>query len=451
MNVALRPCLAALAVVSLAIAMTLDWGFFTLPAFAAALAALALALLACTLPDWGWRISLVPERLPVGTWLIASLALALSAYGIPRAEVLSQEFRPEMVTPVVAVLPWAAFIGFLMTNSLVLLLFFPGKSWRYLFPVGVMALFLAGAILRGAAVVAVPDPVIDVFAALRGAPDHLLHGRNPYTSAYEHPYAKPPEEYDRYPFYPPLPILFGLPFHAVGLDVRFANVVCDLLAAWVLLEMGRGRGGALAGALAAAAYLNFPRAPFMMEQDWYEPMLAATLGSGLLLAERGRWLGYFLLGLGLTGKQYGVVLLFPLLRALWRRRLALALGIAGAACLVILPFLLWDPWAFIEVIFWVWRKRPPRDDGLTIWVGARVLFDWRPSGWVLRGIAALLIGWVAWRTPARGIAAAFWMGTALLVFCLFNSQAFFNYFYLCEYLFLVGILGMATDPERNQA
>ncbi len=51
----------------------------------------------------------------------------------------------------------------------------------------------------------------------------------------------------------------------------------------------------------------------------------------------------------------------------------------------------------------------------------------------------LLIGLIAWRTPTAAFAAAPWMAASLVVFCLFFSQAFLNYYYLCEYLLLLGL------------
>jgi hypothetical protein len=49
----------------------------------------------------------------------------------------------------------------------------------------------------------------------------------------------------------------------------------------------------------------------MLENAWYEPMLAALVGGGLLLAERRAWIGHLLIGLGVTGKQFGLPLVLP--------------------------------------------------------------------------------------------------------------------------------------------
>jgi hypothetical protein len=315
--------------------------------------------------------------------------------------------------------------------------------------------FLTGALLRVGAVLAAPDPVIDVYVWLRDAPGALLRGENPYTVEYFNVYQT--ERAQQYgmttygptrwvlPAYPPLPMLFALPFRAVGLDVRYANVLCDLVAAWVLYRAGSRAGKPAVGALAAAAYLHFPQAPFMIEQAWYEPMLAACLGGGLLLAARGRFAGHLLLGIGLTGKQYGVALVWPWLKALWPHRKAFLIGIAVATALILGPFFLWNPRAFLDVVFYLHIEHGVQEDGLTLHTLAADLWGVAVPSAALWAVAAVVIAWVTWQTPRGGVRSAFWTGTALLVFCLCHNQGYFNYFYLCCYLFLLGVVGMVTE------
>src|SRR5262249_26104700 len=103
--------------------------------------------------------------------------------------------------------------------------------------------FVAAGLLRLSAILASPDPILDVWVALRDAPWHLLKGHTPYPAPPPPPAgtARPrsfgvaaPPHTAAYPFYPPLPFLVALPFHAAGLDVRLANVAGDLLAGLVL-------------------------------------------------------------------------------------------------------------------------------------------------------------------------------------------------------------------------
>src|SRR5204863_4397563 len=115
-------------------------------------------------------------------------------------------------------------------------------------------------LLRAATVRASPEPVTDVYAWERDATGQLLAGHNPYAAAYEGWYTTEHARRfnlqlaanDPHPaVYPPLPLLLMLPFRALGVDVRWANVACDLAAALVLLAVAWGRAGPVAGALAA--------------------------------------------------------------------------------------------------------------------------------------------------------------------------------------------------------
>jgi hypothetical protein len=435
----LRCILAITGLVSLAfIPVVPNGGLAYSPlALACAVIGLVAALAAC-----GWPEETEGTRAVLPLGLLAAVAVILSGVGAVNAEL----FYPGGAAAK-RVMIAAAWTGFVATGSL--LLHFRPVRRACLFPTQMGVVFVAGALLRLSAVWAVPDPPIDVYVAFRDAPAHLLHGRNPYSASYESPYPYPPAAYDAYPFYPPLPIVLCTPFRAAGLDIRYANVVCDLLAAWILFLAGRCRGSPLVGALAAATYLNLPRVPLLIEQAWYEPMLAALLGGGLLLAERGRRLGWLLLGLGLTGKQYGLVMLPPIWKAQRGRRWSLLAGLVAAAAGLLLPFFLWDPRAFLDVVLLRHLERPVHPDSVTLRSGAYRMFDLLLPGPAMVGLMAVGIGWVVWRTPAKGTASALWAGTALLVFLLFHKQAFCNYFYLCDYLLLLGIAGLATSDSQQ--
>jgi hypothetical protein len=355
--------------------------------------------------------------------LVGALALVLTGEAIG-ATAVNPPYRAEAVV-------WirlAAAAGFALTTSLLLYQAVAGP--RRLFALQVLLLFAAGAVLRGAAVVAVPDPHIDVYKAQAQGAKHLLARENPYRAAYDDAGA---------PFYPPLPLLVGAAVRAVGLDVRFGNVVADLAAALALWAAAAARGDRLLGALLAAAYLHFPRVPLLTELAWYEPQLAALLGGGLFLVARGWRLGYLLLGLAVTGKQYGLVFLPPLWAAGRGRRVWLVLGTAAAAAVTVLPFLLWDPSAFLERVVWYHLHLPVRADGLTIQAAAWRLFGVLVPPWVLPALTVLAVGGLACRTPARAPGPAPWLAAALLVFCLCHTQAFINYYYLVQYLMLFGL------------
>jgi Glycosyltransferase family 87 len=367
--------------------------------------------------------------------VLAAAALLLSG----RAVAYTKDLLAEDQTIALFVIRAAAGAGFLLIAAQVGLDLGATGEQGPGFRLRLFLLFAAGAILRIAAVVAWPEPSIDVYTWLRDAPRALLAGRNPYTTEYI--------LNTEVAAYPPLPIVLTVPFSAVGLDVRYANVAGDLAAALVLYLFGRRQGRHLLGALAAGAYLNLPGVPFMLQNAWFEPMLAALLGSGLLLADRGWWGGNLLLGVGLTGKQFGLPMLVPVWRARRGRQGMLLLGIGLATALVILPFFLWSPAAFVHVVLTLHLAIWPDIQSLTVRSAAYHLFGLTVPGWLTAAVTLLLIGWVSWRIPNKESATGLWMGTVLLVFSLLYVKGYFNYFYLCNYLFLLGLAALKPEGE----
>jgi hypothetical protein len=503
LTVPLRPCLGALALLLLALAM--GWttrgfaGTYCPVTITAALAAGLLAVAACVLPPRDWTVPpalgrgllvaaclfvaaqagyrLLDRAEPTTSWekanptadwvkaavgltalaagagvalrrrapasfpaaVLAAVALVLGGSAVYCTSLRNEPFRP--VCLLLIALTTTA--GFALTASFLVHLGTPAVRWRRLLVAQVVLLFVAGAVLRFAAALVAPDPLIDVYDSQDQGAAYLLRGEDPYGGRYVSSYGW---EEEGAPFYPPLPILVSTPFKAAGLDVRLGNAACDILAALALLFSVRGN--LLLGSLLAAAWLNFPIAPFVVEVAWYEPMVAAALGLGVVLTLRGWRAGYFLLGVGMCGKQYGVVVLPALLKALAGRRLALLLGTAAAGALTVLPFFLWGPGPFLDSVIRYHMNLEMRGDALTVVAAAKNAFDVELPRWLLRAVAVALIGVIAWRTPSRGVTPAPWMAASLLVFCLFHNQAFPNYFYLCEYLMLLG-LGAWLTGERK--
>jgi hypothetical protein len=391
---------------------------------------------------WGWR-----QTGSGSEAVVAASALLLTTFGA----LLDKPVLYGEVAQAVGAIPCTSAAGFL---ALALLL--PDVSAhpqrRPGFWSRVALIFATGLLVRASAIWASPAPVIDVFAWLRDAPAHLLEGRNPYSATYESPYAT--DRARRYLLdtpaeaqpaaYPPLPILLTLPVAAVHCDVRYVNVVADGVAALALVLAG-GRRRPLLGALAAGLYLHLPRVPFLIEQGWYEPMLAAALGLGLVLIERGWRLGYVFVGLGLTGKQFGMVLLAPFAAARRGHGPTVWTGIGIASALTIMPFLLWSPHDFLDVVLFRHLDRPVSLTSITLTSAVHDLLGATLPRWLTWLAAALAVGGLTWRTPSAATAAGLWMGTALLVFCVLHTQGHFNYFYLCQYLWLLGIVGISAS------
>jgi hypothetical protein len=315
-------------------------------------------------------------------------------------------------------------------------------------------LVVAGTTIRALAIVGSPEPIIDVNSWLQNAPRFLLQGQNPYATDYPSPYGT--ERAARFhindapnprpPTYPPLTVLTGLPAILLGLDARWMNVLAEVAAAVLILLAGYRRGRADIGLLASALYLSLPKSAFMIEQAWFEPQLAALLGLVLLAAPKRPWLAGVALGGFFAGKQYAVALLPSLVMGLRKTPRILWIGLAMAALLIV-PFFAWSPQDFIQIVVTGHLHRPVVYHALTLAallknvVGLTV-----PSG-ALWGLAAVLLGLLAWKTPPhekRG--AGLWLAAALLVFCLCHTQGFPNYYYLALYLLLMGV---AQDGEET--
>jgi hypothetical protein len=445
-QVSLQFALVLIALVALNLAVLQKHGYYSRTAALEVVLALVAALAACR---YSTNVSFTPRLAPDTTGEESSERLRKLPLLLMGTAALFLSGKAFFVTRSMTDAPPAGLLTLTLaagTGWLLILLFatfdlFRPESVTRDFRVRLFLLFAAATVLRIATVVIWPEPPIDVFVWMREAPKVLLEGHNPYV----------PENMSQgaLAVYPPLPILMTVPFSAVGLDVRYANVVCDLLAAWLLYVMARRRGRPLLGALIAGTYLNLPAAPFMIKHAWYEPMLAALLAGGIALAERGNRLGNLLLGLGLTGKQFGPPMLLPLWRTFRDGRRPLLVGVGLAAGLLIVPFFLWSPADFLNATVYLHLAIPPDLDSLTLRSIAYHFLGVSLSGVVAGGLTLLLTCWVAWRTPVQREGTGLWMGTALLIFCLFYIKGYFNYFYLCSYLFLLGLTGLAPPGSAG--
>jgi len=146
-----------------------------------------------------------------------------------------------------------------------------------------------------------------------------------------------------------------------------------------------------------------------------------------------------------------VVLLPALVRSWWgQRRLW---GVAAAVAIVlVLPFFLWDPRAFWDIVAAKHFARPVIPHALTLLALAQqsLGLDLPPTtGWLF---ALVLIALVAWKTPQRaGAALGPYLAASLLAFILGHKQGYFNYYVLATYLLLWGLVAADDDTEDEEA
>jgi hypothetical protein len=452
-----RPALALLAVVVLSLGLLNDpLGFYTPVTFAAAIISLGISIAACVVRD---TVIIGSRGARIDGVVLSAMAAAILSFVSPFSMTL---LYGEDVTTRLAL--WlACWFGSIATGLLAAVIVGGRQSgrphgWRRALFIAVVVLtFLSGFATRALVIRASPGPVVDVFNLLRDGADHLIAGANPYTNDIVSPYGTPraekfgvAEPSDPRPAgYPPLPLILSVPPRLFGADVRWSNVVCDLIAAFAILWCGIRRGRSALGSLAAAIYLNLPRTTFIIEQSWYEPMIAALFGLGFVLAESSGFakrVGYIALGLGLTAKQFGLPLLFPLLAGHRRQWRLIALGLVVGS-LVILPWLTWSPRDFLDIVIWKHLGRPPQPRSITVASFLMNEFDVTPpriAGWLL---AAAAIAGISYATPRDSAATALGVGAALLAFCVFHTQGFPNYFYLVQYLWLLGFVGLLPRGE----
>lgn len=305
-------------------------------------------------------------------------------------------------------------------------------------------------------------PGIDVFNFQATASWALSHGLNPYTFRYPsiYPAGTPfygPGIADAHGMltvgfpYLPLSLLMVLPAQLIGGDVRYALVIAMGLSA---ILMSAARPGRI-GPLAAVVFLLTPRALYVLNLAWTEPLLVLTFSLTMFCACRWPKALPWCLGLYLSTKQYAVLAipLLPLLLEgsnLWKS-FRDALVKAGLVVAVInLPFFAWNPHAFFRSIVEFQFLQPFRIDALSYLVfvynhaGKLELPIWTSLPPLVIAIALGLRRAV--HSPAGFAAALTFM---YLAFFEFNKQAFCNYYYLVIATACWSIAAARTDGSTR--
>ena len=183
-----------------------------------------------------------------------------------------------------------------------------------------------------------------------------------------------------------------------------------------------------------------------MELAWYEPMLAAALGGAPGSSPAGRRVGYFVMGLGITGKQYAVVLL----PALWKGSRAPGRSAAGhrrgrrRRRAAVLPVAL-RPFAERVIDFHV--GHPIRDDGVTLQAAVLDRFGTELPRGPMLAAGLLLIGLVAWRAPSRASRRPSGWRRASSSFACSSRRRSSTISTCARYLMLLGMAGWFAHDE----
>jgi hypothetical protein len=278
-----------------------------------------------------------------------------------------------------------------------------------------------------------PQPCIDVWHYQQIASEALWRGHNPYSIGYPDicVHEKLPAG-QAAPFsYPPLTIYTGLPAWLVFGDVRYALLAATLAAAWAIRRLGH-----TAMAEDAALVLLFhPKAFFMLEQAWTEPLLLAfaALAAVAALEIRGRWswmASGAALGLAAASKQFSLLVLPPFLLALARPwRLKAAAVAAGVATLTFLPFLVLSPGDLWYGLVTYQRTLPFREDSLSWMVPLSRMGGGPMPAWPALAAATVVMAATFPRRSSMALAATSAWAT-LSAFVLLANRSHFNYHWL---------------------
>jgi hypothetical protein len=304
-----------------------------------------------------------------------------------------------------------------------------------------------------------PHPRIDVIVVHRAAFEALLSGRNPYAITFENIYGPDSGFYspdalagDRVMFgypYPPLSLLFTLPWHLVLGDYRYAHAFASTAAAGLI---GYIRPGVLPK-LAAALLITHPRGFFVLEQGWTEPVAVLCLAASVfVMARRGATAGW-LSGALVVTKQYLALAIVPLARfSLGRRSTAWHLASAGAvAAALTIPFLVWNPRAFVDHVFLLQTREPFRIDSLS-YLSLAARHGWGAGSFLwaaAAGVIALALAIRATPNTASGFAATLALST--FASFAFGSKAFCNYYYFVGAALTCTLASISPRPAKPPA
>lgn len=298
--------------------------------------------------------------------------------------------------------------------------------------------------------VTVPNPIIDVFTVQQESAEHLLHGKNPYSTPTSDPYEGTgivlPYKAGTQLGYPPTSVLAATVGYILFGDVRVLYALCDAAFAWMLWRLSRRAG--VAAELLPLAWLLHPQGLLTIGQSWTEPLILAGFGATALAYRSGnRWLTAAAHGLTVSMKQY-LVIVVPLVWLLERRLRELAVAVVAMAATAV-PFLLWDAgalWNGMCAVLGQWRVDSLSLGSWLLWVYGVQLGAWYSAniGIVAAAATALLL-----RNAERlhAYVASSCMG--LFVLFLLGKQGFLNYYMLVSGLLLL-LLATALDQPTQR-
>jgi len=343
---------------------------------------------------------------------------------------------------VLAIIPYRPFVpappGAIQAAAVVGLVGVAGSVAVRRLEVGLVVAALAALAARAVVISIDAQPTFDVPFIQAAAGHAILSGENPYLT---HIYV------EGFPYWP-----FSAIAAAGGLlagDARWANVVADLVTAMSLLFIGDSIGMRRLGAVLGVLWLWSFAGLFMTWEGFPEPILIALSAASVVALTRGRprfAVAGLLVGLAIATKQFGLGLVaFMPFSGRDLRRTTLPVAVVTAAVCIV-PFVLWDPNAFVNGSVVGLLHASGREFALNLLEPLPGLVTrWHPPFIVaaLAGLAAGALTRRAWPGSTTG-----WLASSamlLLVVFLFNEIAFVNYYQIV--LGLLACLVVASDVD----
>jgi hypothetical protein len=368
-----RSTLAGLAIASLGLGVMWGFGHLSRPGLLAILVAAGLALLA--LGDGRWRQGR-------GWWVVIVAICGVTNVLYARHFLANQGLQ----------------VGF----ALLLTVTASAAVWL---PAGRRAAVLVGlaflSVMGMAASVWSWGAVnIDVFTALSGAAESLIHGHNPYGPIFQYFVEAPPGYvWGHFAYGPSVPIL-AVPGRLLG-DVRVMSVVCmaaTVAGIWWLARQGREAPDAhRVAALAIAS----PLWVGMLLNCWVDVYMMLGIVGWLALRRNHRGWSMALLSIGLMVKFTSLLLVLP--EFLWSRRgrVEVVVGV-GVSVVAMVPFaIMTGVGTYLYSLFGYQLALPFRTTSLSL---SALLYQLTgvglPSAVPLLPVAAG-IAWIVWRRRAR--------------------------------------------------
>jgi hypothetical protein len=280
-----------------------------------------------------------------------------------------------------------------------------------------------------------PDPFIDVFWFTNQGAEGILQGIDPYDRAYH--VIDPHSEF----LYAYLPgqFLFDVPARALLGDMRWGQIGLELAAAVLIYRLVMGEGGSSlrqhSAELMALLLLYFPQVLRMQEQSWVEfkQVFATVLFTWLLVRWPSRPYAWMALGLLFSLKQTTWAAA-PFLIRIRRFGVRPALVTGAVMASIIVPFILWNPYAFYDdiVLYHVGLPLPHSTSLSWAWTLAT---GHEPSMVWVALAGAGLFAWLWW-TGRRTLLSFLMAAAALGMLPVLMRQAFLNYYYAIDGILL---------------